>query len=361
MAPTLLGCDLTIVAFRSAARRKNTPASRSAAATILRHETDFVKNVYSTYSKCKPLLLICICCFAFLGCQDPAEMPAASKTLKVVATTGMVADLVRQIGGDQVQVEQLMSSGVDPHLYRPNTNDVKAIRAADVVFYNGFKLEGRMGDLLGIKTTGTKKHIALVDALPADAALGDPEHETADPHVWMDVQLWSSTTHLIEQELKSRIPAHAEQFSQRATDLRDRLQKLDSLGKRWIESIPPDQRILITSHDAFRYFGKRYGLQVEGIQGVSTSSEAGLRRITQLVDLLVEKKVPAAFVESSVPEKSIRSIIEGAEKKGAIVAIGGELYSDAMGPTGSGAATYEGMMRHNFRTIVKALGGDPSE
>ncbi len=325
------------------------------------NEDDFVKYLISTLSKCLTRLLVCICCVGILGCQNSAEKPASSETLKVVATTGMVADLIRQIGGEQVQVEQLMSSGVDPHLYRPNTNDVKAIRAADVVFYNGFKLEGRMGDLLGIKTTGTKKHIALVDALPKDAALGDPEHETADPHVWMDVQLWTLTTHLIEQELKNRIPAHAELFSQRATELRDRLQKLDSLGKRWIESIPLDQRILITSHDAFRYFGKRYGLQVEGIQGVSTSSEAGLRRITQLVDLLVDKKVPAAFVESSVPEKSIRSIIEGAEKKGSIVSIGGELYSDAMGPTGSGAETYEGMMRHNFKTIAKALGGDPSE
>ena len=307
-----------------------------------------------------PILLICLLSLCNFGCQGSNIKPTASKTLKVVATTGMVADMVRQIGGEQVHVEQLMSSGVDPHLYRPNTDDVKAIRAADIVFYNGFKLEGRMGDLLGIKTTGTKKHIALVDAIPRDSALGDPEHETADPHVWMDVMLWYSTTHLIERELKDRIPDQAELISERAIQLRDRLQKIDLLGKKWIESIPQEQRILITSHDAFRYFGRRYGLQVEGIQGVSTSSEAGLRRITALVDLLVEKKVPAAFVESSVPEQSIRSIIEGAAKKGAKVSIGGELYSDAMGPSGSGADTYEGMMIHNFKTITKALGGNPT-
>ncbi|HUP77471.1 MAG TPA: zinc ABC transporter substrate-binding protein, partial [Pirellula sp.] len=168
-------------------------------------------------------------------------------------------------------------------------------------------------------------------------------------------------THLIEQELKHRIPAQSELFTDRANQLRDRLQKLDLLGKKWIESIPPEQRILITSHDAFRYFGRRYGLKVEGIQGISTSSEAGLRRITELVDLLVSRKVPAAFVESSVPYKSVQSIIEGAEKRGCKVTIGGELYSDAMGPTGSGADTYEGMMRHNFKTITKALGGNPSE
>lgn len=308
-----------------------------------------------------PLLLFFLICTSFVCCQRPDAKPNASKKLKVVATTGMVADMVRQIGGDQVQVEQLMSSGVDPHLYRPNTDDVKAIGAAEVVFYNGFMLEGRMGSLLGQKTTGLKKHIALVDALPKDAALGDPEHETADPHVWMDVSLWAATTVLIEMELSQRVPAQSDAFSERANQLRDRLQKLDSLGKRWIESIPKEQRILITSHDAFRYFGRRYDLQVEGIQGVSTSSEAGLRRITDLVNLLVEKRVPAAFVESSVPEKSVRSIIEGAEKKGVKVSIGGELYSDAMGPTGSGADTYEGMMKHNFKTITKALGGNPTE
>lgn len=308
-----------------------------------------------------PLLLIFLICICFSSCQRPATQSTATKKLKVVATTGMVADMVRQIGGDQVQVEQLMSSGVDPHLYRPNTDDVKAIGAADVVFYNGFMLEGRMGSLLGKKTAGGKKHIALTDALPKEAALGDPEHEAADPHVWMDIMLWSSTTQLIEQELKDRVPEYSEQFAERAAQLRDRLQKLDSLGKKWVESIPVEQRILITSHDAFRYFGKRYGLQVEGIQGVSTSSEAGLRRITELVNLLVEKKVPSAFVESSVPEKSVRSIIEGAGKKGAKVSIGGELYSDAMGPTGSGADTYEGMMKHNFKTITKSLGGNPSE
>ena len=314
-------------------------------------------------------LLVCglfVCFVSVLGCRNSDGQPSsetASKSgkLVVVATTGMVADMVRQIGGEFVQVEQLMKSGVDPHLYRPNTDDVKAIRSADIVFYNGFKLEGKMGDLLGLKTKGTKKHVALADAIPKEAALGDPEHETADPHVWMDVQLWAATTKLIETELKERIPSKADFFTQRALELRERLQKLDSLGKRWFESIPQEHRILITSHDAFRYFGRRYGLQVEGILGISTASDAGQKRISQLVDLLVEKKVPAAFVESSVPEKLVRSIVEGAEAKGWKVSIGGELYSDAMGPTGSGADTYEGMMTHNFRTITNALGGNTKD
>jgi len=312
------------------------------------------------------LFELLVCLVVNSGCRTSDDKPGATSQAKsgkliVVATTGMVADMVRQIGGEFVQVEQLMKSGVDPHLYRPNTDDVKAIRSADIVFYNGFKLEGKMGDLLSLKTTGSKKHIALADAIPKEAALGDPEHETADPHVWMDVQLWSSTTQRIEAELKERIPTQAELFTRRALELRDRLQKLDELGKRWFGTIPEEHRILITSHDAFRYFGRQYGLQVEGILGISTASDAGQKRISQLVDMLVEKKVPAAFVESSVPEKLVRSIIEGAEAKGWKVAIGGELYSDAMGPSSSGADTYEGMMTHNFRTITNALGGNTKD
>ena len=293
-----------------------------------------------------------------VGCQNPKTPPTSSQRLKVVATTGMVADLVRQIGGENIEVEQLLSSGVDPHLYKANTDDVRAIRSADMVFYNGFKLEGRMGDLLGKHTDGIKKHIAIAESIPNESALGDPQHDTVDPHVWMDVALWASTTRIIERELKLRLPEHAATFAEQADQLRTRLASLDALGQAWIDSIPREQRILITSHDAFRYFGKRYGLQVEGIQGVSTSSEAGLRRINELVDLLVQKKVPSAFVESSVPEKSVRSLIEGAGQKGATVSIGGELYSDAMGPEGSDADNYEGMMMHNFKTIVTALGGN---
>jgi len=299
---------------------------------------------------------------AGIGCQTSTNTPsnrASSKNaIQVVATTGMIADLVRQIGGELVQVQQLMSSGVDPHLYRPNTDDVRAIRSADLVFYNGFKLEGKMGDLLGQEKSASSKHIAVVDAIPNDSAIGDPEHETADPHVWMDVSLWIFTTNIIEKRLIEAMPAQSELFSQRARGLRERLERLDQHGKDWIATIPPEQRILITSHDAFRYFGRRYGLQVEGIQGVSTSSEAGLKRIRELVDLIVNKKVLAAFVESSVPEKSVRSLIEGAEERGAKVSIGGELFSDAMGPSGSGTDTYEGMMVHNFKTITQSLGGN---
>jgi manganese/zinc/iron transport system substrate-binding protein len=287
--------------------------------------------------------------------------PAPDKVkgnIRVVATTGMVADLVRQIGGDQIRVEQLLSSGVDPHLYKPNTDDVRAVTSADIVFYNGFKLEGRMSDLLGKANSASKKYVAIAESIPSSESIGDPEHDAADPHVWMDVTLWAHATHVIESTLVERLPEHALLFRERASELRSKLMKLDEQGRTWMASIPESQRVLITSHDAFRYFGRRYGLQVEGIQGVSTSSEAGLKRISDLVSLLVEKKIPAAFVESSVPEKSIRALLEGAAQRGSNVAIGGELYSDAMGPSGSEAESYEGMMLHNFRTIAKALGGN---
>lgn len=296
---------------------------------------------------------------ALVGCTSTSkkEEATANPRVRVVTTTGMVADLVRQIGGERIDVEQLMGSGIDPHLYKANTDDVRAIRGADMVFYNGFKLEGRMGDLLGKETSTKKSHVAIAESIPEDRALGDPQHDAVDPHVWMDVSLWILTLPTIENALAAKLPQYKEEFSKRSEELRSRLIQLDEQAKQWISTIPQQQRILITSHDAFRYFGRRYGLQVEGVQGISTSSEAGLKRIRELVDLLVDRKVPAAFVESSVPEKSVKSLIEGAAQRGVNVAIGGELYSDAMGAAGSGADTYEGMMTHNFRTIVTALGG----
>jgi manganese/zinc/iron transport system substrate-binding protein len=303
-------------------------------------------------------LVMCLF-FASHGCQrsnEGKQSTIAGQPLNVVATTGMVADLVRQIGGDQVNVTQLMRSGVDPHLYNANRDDVLAVSKADLVFYNGLKLEGRMSDLLSKGARGAQ-HISLADAIPAEVILGDPEHQAADPHVWMDVSLWAKTTDRIILALSKERPNEKASFEHRANELRAKLTLLDELGMKWIHSIPEPQRVMITSHDAFRYFGRRYGLQVEGVQGVSTSSDASLRRVEELVRMLCEKKVPAAFVESSVPSKQVRSLVEGAAAQGWTVAIGGELFSDAMGPYGSGADTYIGMMLHNFRTIAKALGG----
>jgi manganese/zinc/iron transport system substrate-binding protein len=277
--------------------------------------------------------------------------------IRAVATTGMIADMVRQIGGDWVIVEQLIQSGVDPHLYKPIRDDVVAIMASSVVFYNGLKLEGRMADLLSGNVAEGRVHIAMSDALDADMLLGEPGHDAIDPHIWMDVSMWKRATQLIQAELVRRLPQHAEIMTQRAEELRARLSELDRRGLTAMATIPESQRVLISSHDAFQYFGRRYGLRVEGVQGISTASEAGLSRIPELIQMIGERKVPAVFKESSVAGRMIDAIIEGAAARGIHLQVGPELYSDALGATGSGADTYEGMMAHNFQSVAESLGG----
>lgn len=295
------------------------------------------------------------------GCKDSASRPSASSTyagpypIRATATVGMVADLVRQVGGKEVQVKQLLGSGVDPHLYKPTRDDVQAILAGDVVFYNGLLLEGKMAETLD--RLGKSKPTCAVAAnikLPGDISGADPHHP--DPHVWMDVSLWSQAAEVTGDFFRRYDPPHADDYASRAAKLREQLDRLHAYGKMVIGGIPEKSRVLITSHDAFRYFGRAYDMEVEAIQGISTESEAGLQRINQLVDLLVDRKIEAVFVESSVPKESIEALLEGANARGHDVKIGGELYSDAMGPDGSYEGTYIGMMDHNLSTIARALG-----
>ncbi len=292
------------------------------------------------------------------GCSELGEVNESSGgKIRVVATTGMIADMVRQIGGEWVIVEQLIQAGVDPHLYKPIRDDVVAIMASSVVFYNGLKLEGRMADLLSGNVAAGRVHIAMSDALDADMLLGESGHDAIDPHIWMDVSMWKKATQLIQAELVRRLPQHAEIMTQRAEELRTRLSELDQRGLAAMATIPESQRVLISSHDAFQYFGRRYGLRVEGVQGISTASEAGLSRIPELIHMIGERKVPAVFKESSVAGRMIDAIIEGAAARGIHLQVGPELYSDALGATGSGADTYEGMMAHNFQAVAVSLGG----
>lgn len=295
------------------------------------------------------------------GCKDAASSGSASGPYKgpypiqATATVGMVADLVREVGGSEVQVKQLLGSGVDPHLYKPTRDDVQAILSSDVVFYNGLLLEGKMAETL--ERLGKTKPTCAVAAglkLPDDIVGADLNHP--DPHVWMDVSLWSEAAQVTGDFLQRYDPPHAEQYAARTQALRERLDQLHAYGKTVMGAIPEKSRVLITSHDAFRYFGRAYGMEVEAIQGISTDSEAGLQRINQLVDLLVERKIEAVFVESSVPKESIEALLEGARSRGHQVKIGGELYSDAMGPDGTYEGTYIGMMDHNVTTIARALG-----
>ncbi|GAA5507967.1 metal ABC transporter solute-binding protein, Zn/Mn family [Novipirellula caenicola] len=282
--------------------------------------------------------------------------------IAVTATVGMVADLVRSVGGDRVNVTQICGSGVDPHLYKATRDDVDTMMRADMIFYSGLMLEGKMTDTL-VKMARNKPVVAVTEAIDKDALL-EPDDFAGhyDPHVWMDASAWSKCVTVIADELAAIDPPSAAAYHQRAAELQAQLAELHAYGKRVIATIPKDSRVLVTSHDAFNYFGRAYGLEVIGVQGISTESEAGLQQINELVDLLVSKKVKSVFVESSVPRKNIDSLVEGARSRGHEVHVGEkELFSDAMGPPGTYEGTYMGMLDHNMTLVARGLGGDAPE
>jgi len=285
--------------------------------------------------------------------------PSNEKTISVVTTIGMLADIVREFGGEHVSVTQLMGPGVDPHLYKPNRDDIQSILDCDLVFYAGHHLEGKMAATLE-KIKNQKPIIALSERLDDKFLILDDQSQV-DPHLWMDVSLWTGLLDPIAAELQRVSPEHSGVFESNSKMTQQRLMQLHQYGLNAIASIPESQRTLITSHDAFRYFGRAYNLEVLGVQGISTESEAGLQRINELVDMITLQQIPAIFIESSVPQKNIDSLIEGSRARGHSVSIGGELYSDAMGESGTPEGTYLGMMAHNIKTVTKALGGSAKE
>ncbi|WP_337098114.1 metal ABC transporter solute-binding protein, Zn/Mn family [Paenibacillus sp. YIM B09110] len=276
--------------------------------------------------------------------------------LKVTATIGMITDVVKQIGGDHVDAIGLMGSGIDPHLYKASQGDVKKLDDADIIFYNGLHLEGKMAEMFEQlekrKPTVAVSSYLKEEQLHANPAQGSGSH---DPHIWFNVKLWMSAAEVIRDTLVEKDPANADDYKQRAADYLKELEKLDAYAKEQIALIPEDKRILVTAHDAFGYFGEAYGLTVTGLQGMNTMSEYGSKDVSKLRDYLVENKIKAVFIESSVPKKSIESVIEGARQLGHEVKIGGELFSDAMGDEGTEEGTYIGMVKHNVDTIVSAL------
>lgn len=289
----------------------------------------------------------------------PRKLPA---NYTIVTTCGMVTDIVRQVAGDRAKVTGLMGEGVDPHLYKPTRDDVAKLLQADVVFYSGLMLEGRMTDtFLKVARRGTP--VFAVTELLDEKFLLEPEEFQGhtDPHVWMDVAGWMEAVKVVARSLGEVDPDHAALYGQNANRYIAQLARLDDYAKKTIASIPKERRVLITAHDAFNYFGRAYGIEVRGIQGISTESEAGVADINRLVDLLVERKIPAIFVESSVSDKNIRALIEGCKSRGHAVRIGGELFSDAMGRTGTYEGTYPGMIDHNVTLIARALGGEAPE
>lgn len=282
-----------------------------------------------------------------------AEVP-----LKVVATTGMIADAVRQIGGDQVEVKSLMGPGVDPHAYRQTRSDIVAMTRADLVLWHGLYLEAQMEDFF--HDLGRKRQVVAVAEGVDKSKLRahDDYADKYDPHLWMSPVLWRDVVIEVQQALTEARPEAADLFAANTQAFLDRINRLHAYGQQVLAQIPADKRVLVTAHDAFGYFGAEYGFEVTGIQGISTQSEAGLNRIGELVDMLVERQVSAVFVESSVSDRSVRALIEGAAAKGHTVAVGGELFSDAMGAPGTYEGTYVGMLDHNFTVIARGLGAD---
>ncbi|MEM9060700.1 MAG: zinc ABC transporter substrate-binding protein [Pseudomonadota bacterium] len=282
---------------------------------------------------------------------------SAADRLDVVATTGMIADAVQTVGGEHVKVKALMGPGVDPHAYRQTRTDILAMSKADIVLWNGLYLEAQMEEFL-LKLTEEKPVIAVAGAVPENLLIGSEDYdERFDPHLWMNPNLWSRVVVNIRDALIEVQPEKADAFTANADAYLQELTTLARYTTEVLSSVPVESRVVLSAHDAFNYFGNAYGFEVVGIQGISTESEAGLQRISELVDMLVERDIRAVFVETSVSDRNVRALIEGAAAEGHKVVIGGELFSDAMGEPGTYQGTYVGMIDSNATTIAAALGG----
>lgn len=273
----------------------------------------------------------------------------------VVATTTVVADLVRQVAGDRVAIDCLMAAGIDPHSYKATPRDADRLARADLVVASGLHLEGKLAELLE-RLSKRVPVVAVGDALPADRLL-EAAPGLHDPHVWFDARLWSLCPAVVAKSLAAIDAAHADDYAVRAAEYTARLERLDDELRKKIATIPADRRVLVTAHDAFRYFGRAYGVEVVGVQGTSTESEAGLGDINRLVDLVVERRIPAVFLETSVSDRSVAALREGAKARGRDVSLGGRLHSDSLGEPGGPAGSLEAALRENVETIVAALAG----
>lgn len=285
-----------------------------------------------------------------------AEPSENDGKLKITATTGMIADAAAQVGGEHTVVTALMGQGTDPHLYQASHGDVKKLDRADIIFYNGLHLEGKMAELFE-RLENIKPTVAVSSALDESQLHSAPDQSGGayDPHIWFNVKLWMSAVEVIRDTLMEKDAAHASYYEERAAAYLQELQKLDDYAREQLALIPEQSRILVTVHDAFGYFGEAYGLAVTGLQGMNTMSEYGSKDVSNLRDYLVANQIKAVFIESSVSPKSIESVIEGARKLGHEVSIGGELFSDAMGKEGTPEGTYIGMVEHNVDRIAEAL------
>jgi len=305
----------------------------------------------------QPALLLALAFSLLLGaCAPPIDRGDLSqRPVRVTATVGMITDIIANVGGDRVIVTGLMGPGVDPHYYKPSARDIVRLDDADVIFYGGLHLEGRMVKVFE-KLEKVKPVVAVSRDIPLDRLRQPIEFEGAyDPHIWFDVTLWQFAVGTIRDELSQLDPAHASIYEQNAAAYLKKLDALDQHVRQQIDSIPAQARVLITAHDAFGYFGDRYGMEVRGLQGTSTATEAGAGDVRSLATFIAERKIKAIFVESSVPAATVEAVQAAVQSRGWDVRIGGELFSDAMGDAGTFEGTYIGMVTHNADTITAAL------
>lgn len=290
-----------------------------------------------------------------------SSKPAASVAegvLQITTTTSMITDITQMVGGDHVQVTGLMGAGIDPHLYVASEGDMELLQNADIIFYNGLLLEAQMAEIL--EQLGERKTVvAVAQGIDEQRLLPWAQYaDEYDPHVWFDVTLWMEAVAAIRDTLVAADATNADAYRANAASYLEELTKLDAYVKEQANRLPPEQRILITAHDAFHYFGRAYGFDVRGLQGISTASEAGTADVQALADFIAEKQIKALFIESSVPVRNIEALQAAVQARGFEVTIGGQLFSDAMGDPGTPEGTYVGMVRHNIDTIVGALLGN---
>ena len=307
-------------------------------------------------------LAILIVSFLISACSTSgsgSDVPISERTINVVTTTGMIADITKNVGGERVQVTALMGPGVDPHLYKASEGDVLRLQEADVIFYNGLHLEAQMGDVLERLNEFGIRTVAVTDKIDRALLESPPQFQgNYDPHVWFDVTLWMKAVEQVREALVEMDPDSGSMYETNADAYLTELEALHQYVLDQASTVPTEQRIVITAHDAFNYFGRAYGFDVRGLQGISTEAQAGTADVQALADFIVENQVPAIFVESSVPQRNVEAVQAAVQAQGFEVKIGGSLFSDAMGSEGTPEGTYIGMVRHNIDTIVTALIGD---
>ncbi|MEP5256145.1 MAG: zinc ABC transporter substrate-binding protein [Winogradskyella arenosi] len=301
----------------------------------------------------KKMIFLCAITLIFTACADKTKDDGK---LNIVTTTTMVTDLVQHIGGDLIHVNGLMGAGVDPHLYKASEGDVSKLVNADIIFYNGLHLEGKLVEVLEKMESVNKTTIALSDALDKNALIGSEYFASNyDPHVWFDIEFFKRFANKTATVLSEKDPANAAQYEANKVAYVQDLDQLQTKIKATIATLPEDKRILVTAHDAFNYFGKAYGFNVVGLQGISTATEAGVQDVQKLATFIIDKQIKAIFIESSVPKRTIEALQASVNSKGHHVEIGGTLYSDALGNAGTTEGTYIGMFEYNVNTIVNAL------